>query len=252
MKFNVFTPPQTNESQRFPVLYFLSGLTCTEDNFIQKAGAARKAAQLGIVLVCPDTSPRGLNIQGEEDSWDFGTGAGFYVDATEPKWKNYRMYSYVTDELPKAVNSSLPVDPSRVSVFGHSMGGHGALITALKNPGKYKSVSAFAPIANPTECEWGKKAFGGYLGSANKEAWKAYDASILLKSYAGPPLKILVDQGAQDSFLKDQLLVEKLKHANNSKAEVELRMQEGYDHSYYFIQTFVDDHLEFHAKFLKD
>ncbi|KAJ3039329.1 hypothetical protein HDV00_012322 [Rhizophlyctis rosea] len=250
MKFQVYIPPQSAEAQKFPGLYFLSGLTCTEDNFIQKAGALRKAAEQGVALICPDTSPRGLNIEGEEDSWDFGTGAGFYVDATEPKWKNYKMYSYVTEELPKLVNENLPVDPSRTSIFGHSMGGHGALMVALKNPGKYKSISAFAPISNPVDCPWGQKAFSGYLGS-NKSTWESYDSTLLLAKYDGPTLPALVDQGSKDNFLEEQLKPQRLTEKKNPKVNLELRTQEGYDHSYFFIQTFVDDHIAFHAKHLK-
>ncbi|KAK9709772.1 hypothetical protein K7432_008800 [Basidiobolus ranarum] len=253
MKFNVFMPQAATSGSKVPGLYFLSGLTCNEDNFITKAGAIPHAAKHNIALVCPDTSPRGVNIEGEDDSWDFGSGAGFYVDAVEPKWsKHYRMYSYVTEELPSLVNESLPIDGQRISIFGHSMGGHGALICALKNPGKYKSVSAFSPIANPINCPWGKKAFSGYLGE-NQEAWNEYDASELVKKYNGPALNILIDQGSEDQFYKDQqLLTEnfdsacKLKRVEN----VDIRIQPNYDHSYWFIHTFIEDHLNHHAKFL--
>ncbi|KAJ3093106.1 hypothetical protein HK102_009539, partial [Quaeritorhiza haematococci] len=246
MKFSVFVPASA-ENRKFPAVYFLSGLTCNEDNFITKACAVKPAARLGIVLICPDTSPRGLNIEGENDSWDFGSAAGFYVDATELKWKNYQMYSYVTKELPQLVSANLPVDPARVSIFGHSMGGHGALVCALRNPGAYKSVSAFAPISNPVNCPWGVKAFTGYLGSV--EAGKRYDGSELLKGYSGPKLDILVDQGSADAFLKEQLKPEALvKAAEGKEGSISLtvRMQDGYDHSYWFIQTFVEEHLEFH------
>ncbi|XP_066266959.1 S-formylglutathione hydrolase-like [Branchiostoma lanceolatum] len=252
MNFGVYLPPQA-ESGKCPVLYWLSGLTCTEQNFVTKACAQRAAAEHGIIIVAPDTSPRGCNIEGEEDGWDFGTGAGFYVNATEDKWKtNYRMYSYVTEELPSVVNSSFPVDSDRQSVFGHSMGGHGALICYLKNPGKYRSVSAFAPICNPVSCPWGQKAFSGYLGS-NKDTWKEYDASELVKKYQGPPVDILIDQGTADSFLPaGQLLPDNFVAAcTESKVPVVLRMQEGYDHSYYFMASFMDDHIKHHAKHLK-
>ncbi|XP_019634932.1 PREDICTED: S-formylglutathione hydrolase-like [Branchiostoma belcheri] len=252
MNFGVYLPPQA-ESGKCPVLYWLSGLTCTEQNFVTKACAQRAAAEHGIIIIAPDTSPRGCNIEGEEDGWDFGTGAGFYVNATEDKWKtNYRMYSYVTEELPSVVNSNFPVDSDRQSVFGHSMGGHGALICYLKNPGKYRSVSAFAPICNPISCPWGQKAFSGYLGS-NQETWKEYDASELVKKYQGPPVDILIDQGTADNFLPaGQLLPDNFVAAcAESKVPVVLRMQEGYDHSYYFMASFMDDHIKHHAKHLK-
>jgi len=215
-------------------------------NFITKAGAQRYASQYGIFLVAPDTSPRGCNIPGEADSWDFGVGAGFYVDATEEKWKkNYNMYSYVTKELSEIVNKHFPVIPDRQSISGHSMGGHGALICTLKNPGEYKSCSAFSPICNPVICPWGKKAFSGYLGS-DEETWKAYDATELTKSYTGPSPNILIDQGTEDKFLEEQLLPHSLQAAKH----VQVRMQKGYDHSYYFISTFIEDHIAHHAQFL--
>eukprot|EP00105_Crassostrea_gigas_P022571 XP_011442135.1 PREDICTED: S-formylglutathione hydrolase [Crassostrea gigas] len=252
MKFGIFLPPQA-ENGKCPILYWLSGLTCTEQNFVTKAGAQRVAAELGFVVVAPDTSPRGCNIEGEEDGWDFGTGAGFYVNATQEKWKtNYRMYSYVTEELPALINANFPVLGDKQGIFGHSMGGHGALICALKNPGKYLSVSAFAPICNPVNCPWGKKAFSGYLGD-NQEDWKEYDACCLVKKYNGPPLKILVDQGKADNFLPaGQLLPDNFVTAcAEAKMELVMRMQEGYDHSYYFMATFIEDHVRHHAKFLK-
>ncbi|EGF78255.1 hypothetical protein BATDEDRAFT_30493 [Batrachochytrium dendrobatidis JAM81] len=253
MKFSVFLPKSV--SKAIPALYFLSGLTCNEDNFITKAGAIKKASQLGLALICPDTSPRGLGIDGEDDSWDFGSGAGFYVNATESKWSRYQMYSYIMHELPELVNAHLPIDPSRVSIFGHSMGGHGALVCALGNPGHFKSVSAFAPISNPIHCKWGVKAFGGYLGTENKESWKQYDATELASKYTGPKLAVLIDQGSEDSFLQDgQLLPDRFvasANTNESHLLVEYRLQEGYDHSYWFISTFVDDHLEFHWKHLQ-
>lgn len=248
MNFAIFLPEQT-EKTKVPALYYLSGLTCTEQNVTTKAGAQRFAAQHGIAFVCPDTSPRGCDIEGEEDSWDFGTGAGFYVDATEKPWnENYRMYSYVTKELPALVNANFNVDGSRIGITGHSMGGHGALVCFLKNPGMYKSVSAFAPICNPINCDWGKKAFGGYLGP-NTDSWKEYDACELVRKYKGPGCKILADQGADDGFLpKGQLLPDNLvKACNEAKVPVEMRMQPGYDHSYYFIATFMEDHFKHHA-----
>merc|ERR1712137_116940 len=206
MNFSIYLPPQSEDTEvKLPVIYWLSGLTCSEQNFIQKAGGQRLAAEHGVIIVCPDTSPRGCNIEGEDDSWDFGTGAGFYLDATEEKWKtNYRMFSYVTKELPLLVASHFPVNSSLQSIMGHSMGGHGALTIALKNPGVYRSVSAFAPIANPTAVPWGKKAFPLYLG-ADAESWKEYDSVELIRKYTGPHVRLLVDQGAADNFLEEQL-----------------------------------------------
>jgi len=247
MNVAVYLPPQA-DSQKVPVIYWLSGLTCSEQNFITKAGAQSYAAKFGVCLVAPDTSPRGLNIEGETDSWDFGAGAGFYLDATTDKWKtNYRMYSYVTKELPRIVGENFPVLPNKQSIMGHSMGGHGALISYLKNPGKYLSVSAFAPICNPCECAWGQKAFTGYLGE-NKEAWKEYDSTYLIRNYSGP--EILIDQGEADSFLpQKQLLPDHLLNAGETAcASLRVRYQPGYDHSYYFISTFIGEHIEFHAK----
>ncbi|KAK7090004.1 hypothetical protein V1264_009867 [Littorina saxatilis] len=252
MKFGIFLPPAV-EKGKVPVLYWLSGLTCTEQNFISKAGAQKYATEHGLILVAPDTSPRGVGIEGEDDSYDFGSGAGFYVDATQEKWKtNYRMYSYITKELPALINANFPTIPDRQSIFGHSMGGHGAIVCALKNPGMFRSVSAFAPISNPTHCAWGKKAFAGYLGTDTK-AWEEYDSVCLLHKYNGPPIELLVDQGKADNFLADkQLLPDNLIEAcTATKSPVVLRMQEGYDHSYFFIATFIEDHIKHHAKFLK-
>jgi len=252
MKFAVFLPPNAKPGHPAPALYWLSGLTCNEQNFITKAGAQKYAAQHGIIIICPDTSPRGLNIPGEDDGWDFGTGAGFYVNATEEKWKtNYRMFSYVTEELPKLVNANFPVIHDNISISGHSMGGHGALVCALKNPGLYRSVSAFAPICNPINCAWGEKAFGGYLG-ADKETWKQWDACELVQAYNGPPLPILIDQGLEDGFLKDgQLLPDNfVSSCQKSNFPVVLRKQDDYDHSYYFIASFIPDHIDHHAKHL--
>ncbi|XP_043927520.1 S-formylglutathione hydrolase [Protopterus annectens] len=251
MRFAIYLPPKV-EVGKCPVLYWLSGLTCTEQNFITKAGFQQAASEHGIIVVAPDTSPRGCNIEGEDDSWDFGTGAGFYVDATEENWRiNYRMYSYVTEELPRLINANFPADSERASIFGHSMGGHGALICALRNPGKYKSVSAFAPICNPVQCPWGKKAFSGYLGP-DQTKWEAYDATCLVKKYSGPQLDILIDQGKDDQFLAaGQLLPDNFIAAcTEKKISVVFRLQEGYDHSYYFIVTFINDHMKHHAKYL--
>lgn len=256
MVFSIFLPPQAAvEGATVPVLFFLSGLTCTDDNFTQKACAQRAAAEHGIALVAPDTSPRGAGVAGEDDGWDFGTGAGFYVDATaEPFAANYNMYSYVTEELPALIGANFPaVDVSRMGVTGHSMGGHGALTIALKNPTKYRSVSAFSPICHPTACPWGTKAFTGYLGSV--EAGAAHDATELMKS-AGPfpSLDILIDQGGADSFLTgdvDQLLPDHFEEACKEKGQqLTLRVQAGYDHSYFFIASFVDEHVAHHAKAL--
>lgn len=246
MRFAVFVPPQAASETR-PVLYFLSGLTCTEENFTVKSGAQRRAAELGLVLVMPDTSPRGTDLPGEHDTYDFGSGAGFYVDATEAPWSvNYRMYSYVTRELPALVAENFPVDEARTGVFGHSMGGHGALVAALRNPGVFRSVSALAPIASPMNCPWGEKAFGGYLGPA-RESWRSYDACALIED-GHRASSILVDQGLDDQFLDSQLFPERLEAAcKAARISLRLRLQSGYDHSYFFIASFVADHLDWHA-----
>jgi S-formylglutathione hydrolase len=249
MRFAVYVPPQAGP---VPVLYYLSGLTCTEDNFTSKAGAQRYAAEHGIMLVAPDTSPRGEGVPDEADAWDFGTGAGFYVDATEAPWSShYRMYSYVTAELPALVDQEFSIRPDRQGIFGHSMGGHGALVCGLRNPDLFKSISAFAPIAAPTQCPWGKKAFGGYLGP-NPESWKAYDATELVKDRARPDRTILIDQGTADSFLdQQQLLPEVFAEACKAAGQpLILRRQPGYDHSYFFIASFMADHLRHHADVL--
>lgn len=251
MRFGLFLPPQA-QAGPVPVLYWLSGLTCTEENFIIKAGAQRVAAELGIAIVTPDTSPRGLNLPGEADSYDFGRGAGFYVDATEAPWSaNYRMYSYVTKELPALVAAEFAVDAARTGIFGHSMGGHGALSIALKHPEIYKTVSAFSPIVAPSQVPWGEKALSGYLG-ADRSSWRAYDATALVedRGWKGPPL--LVDQGGADQFLHNQLKPELLQQAcARAGVPLTLRLQEGYDHSYFFIATFIEDHLRFHAAHLR-
>ena len=247
MRFGLFLPPGA-EKARVPLLFWLSGLTCTEENFIAKAGAQRVAAELGLAIVAPDTSPRGIEIPGDRESYDFGVGAGFYVDATEAPWAgSYRMYSYVCAELPRLLEAEFPVDPARVGIFGHSMGGHGALTIALRNPRRFKSVSAFAPIASPTRAPWGVKAFTGYLG-ADPRAWSDYDAALLIESRGWPGPPILVDQGSADPFLAEQLKPELLAAAcEKAGVRLQLRRREGYDHSYYFIATFIEEHLRFHA-----
>lgn len=252
MNFHIYFPPSPSPSHKFPVLYFLSGLTCTDDNFISKAGAQRVASAEGIALVAPDTSPRGLNVEGEADSWDFGVGAGFYLNATQEKWKNWRMYDYVVKELPKLLSENFPqLETSKASIFGHSMGGHGALTIYLKNLDKYKSVSAFAPIANPINCPWGQKAFTNYLGD-NKTEWEDYDASYLVAKFPNVSATILIDQGEDDKFLADQLLPHKFEEAcKNANVPLLLRFQPGYDHSYFFIATFIDDHIRHHAQALR-
>lgn len=253
MRFAVFLPPQAANG-RVPVLYYLAGLTCTEETFMIKAGAQRVAAELGLAIVAPDTSPRGVPLSGDSDNWDFGIGAGFYLDATETPWsRHYRMYSYVARELPALIAADFPVDANRQGIFGHSMGGHGALTIALKNPDRYRSVSAFAPIAAPMQCPWGQKAFTGYLGS-NRDSWRAYDASELirgLKTVAGRP-PLLVDQGLADPFLQQQLLPERLEQAcAESGYPLTLRSHGDYDHGYYFISSFIEDHLRHHARTLQ-
>jgi S-formylglutathione hydrolase len=249
MAFAVFVPPQAARGP-VPALYFLAGLTCTEETATIKAGAQHHAARHGLALVMPDTSPRGAGIDGEDDDWDFGTGAGFYLDATADPWaRSYRMESYVVDELRALVNRSFPVRPEATGIFGHSMGGHGALTLAFKHPDVYRSVSAFAPICAPASCPWGTKAFSGYLG-ADRESWKAHDATELVRS-GRRQTTILIDQGDRDQFLEEQLLPREFEAVcREGGQELELRLQSGYDHSYYFIQTFMGDHLEHHAELL--
>jgi S-formylglutathione hydrolase len=250
MRFAVFQPPQAS-SGRVPVLYYLAGLTCTEETFAIKAGAQRVAAELGLMLVAPDTSPRESRLPGDDAAWDFGLGAGFYVDATEDPWSgHYRMYSYVTRELPEVVAARFPARGDAQGIFGHSMGGHGALVCGLRNPGQFRSVSAFAPIAAPSECAWGRKAFAGYLGT-EPEPWVEYDATRLV-ARRPHPAPILVDQGSADRFLAEQQLrPESFEAAARTSGQVlELRMQQGYDHGYFFIQTFMADHLAHHARLL--
>lgn len=248
MIFAIYLPPQAQNAS-VPVLYWLSGLTCTDENFMQKAGAQRMAAELGMAIICPDTSPRGTSYPEEHDKYDFGSGAGFYVNATEAPWsESYRMYDYVVSELPALIEANFPVTDQR-SISGHSMGGHGAIICALKNPGKYQSLSAFAPISNPINCPWGQKALGGYLGK-NIEQWKDWDSCELIAK-AEEKLPLLVDQGQADDFMEDQLKPEALKTACEAAGyPLEQRIQPGYDHSYFFIASFIDDHLRHHAKAL--
>lgn len=256
MALNLYLPPSAGKnSTKVPVLFYLSGLTCTGDNCAEKGFFQYGASQKGIAVVYPDTSPRGLKIQGEDDSYDFGTGAGFYIDATASPWsKNYKMESYITSELPKALFASFPeLDSSRVSITGHSMGGHGALTLFLKYPGMYKSVSAFAPITNPSNCPWGEKAFKGYLGE-DREAWKKHDATELIRGAKAGTFAALIDVGTGDNFYKQgQLLPENFekaaKESGNDKGLV-LRYQDGYDHSYYFISSFSTDHVNHAAKYL--
>ena len=249
MQFSVFLPPQA-ETQAVPALYWLSGLTCTDENFSAKAGAQRVAAELGIALIIPDTSPRGDGVPDDaEGAYDFGLGAGFYVNATrEPFAKHYRMYDYIVSELPQMLEAELPLSAKR-AISGHSMGGHGALVIGLRNPQRYSSMSAFSPICNPVNCPWGIKAFSGYLGD-DKSQWQQYDASVLLAA-AQDPLPLLVDQGTADNFYPEQLCTESLiAAAKQSGAKADIRMQAGYDHSYYFIGSFIEQHLRFHAKYL--
>ena len=250
MRFSVFIPErQEGDQTRMPALFYLAGLTCNEETFMTKAGAQRAAAQAGLILIAPDTSPRGAGVAGEADSWDFGAGAGFYLDATQEPWsRHYRMYSYI-HELRELVVQELPVDGARIGIFGHSMGGHGALTMALKRPDVFRSVSAFAPIAAPSKCPWGHKAFSGYLGD-DKSTWAQYDASLLMADLKTPfPAGILIDQGLGDKFLAEQLYPEAFEEACRSAAQpLELRRHARYDHGYYFISTFMADHIRFHAR----
>nr|WP_164502734.1 S-formylglutathione hydrolase [Nitrosomonas oligotropha] len=247
MRFSVYQPPQT-EQQRVPVLFFLAGLTCTEETFMIKAGAQRYAAELGLMLVTMDTSPRQTGIPGETDAWDFGAGAGFYLDATAEPWaRHYRMESYVTQELRNIIVERFPADPNRIGIFGHSMGGHGALTLALRYPELFRSVSAFAPICAPMRCPWGQKAFSHYLGE-NQQNWQQYDTTALLQAGHRVP-DLLIDQGFNDQFLTTQLFPEALEQACGDAGQpLTLRYHQGYDHSYYFISTFVGEHLKYHRE----
>ncbi len=251
MVFAVYLPPQAEQGATLPVLYWLSGLTCTDENFMQKAGAQRMAAELGLIIVAPDTSPRGDGVPDDANgAYDFGLGAGFYVNATQEPWaRNYRMYDYVVQELPALIEVNFPVSDKR-GIAGHSMGGHGALICALKNPGRYQSVSAFSPITNPLNCPWGEKAFSNYLGE-DRSRWREWDASVLIAE-AREKLPLLIDQGDRDDFLEGQLKPDALKSAAQAAGHpLTLRLQPGYDHSYYFIASFIDDHLRHHAAALQ-
>ena len=248
MRFSVFLPAQARAG-KVPALFYLAGLTCTEETFMTKGGAQRVAAAEGLILITPDTSPRGAGIAGESDGWDFGLAAGFYVDATQAPWNaHYRMYSYVL-ELYRTVVQELPIDASRVGIFGHSMGGHGALVLALRNPDLFCSVSAFAPICAPSQCPWGTKAFSGYLGQ-DEQGWLQYDASALMENRLTPfPNGILIDQGSADKFLPDQLFPEIFEKAcKKAQQPLQLRRQADHDHGYYFISTFVEDHILFHSR----
>ena len=255
MKFSAYLPPQALKGGKVPALLYLAGLTCTEETFAIKAGAQRLAAELGLALIAPDTSPRGANVPGEADAWDFGVGAGFYLDATQAPWStHWRMESYLLRELLPLAEAGLPIDGQRLGLFGHSMGGHGALTLALRHPGRFQSLSAFAPIAAPTRCAWGEKAFSGYLG-ANRAAWNAHDASELMAAQARAPYPrgILVDQGLADKFLAEQQLHPEAFEAACAGVgqPLTLRRHAGYDHGYYFIQSFMDDHLRHHAQALR-
>lgn len=255
MRFSVFLPPQAAAAP-VPALTWLSGLTCSEETFMIKSGAQRVAADLGIMLIAPDTSPRGEGVPDDADgAYDFGLGAGFYLNATAEPWqRHYRMYDYVTRELPDLVFSEFPGDPARQGIFGHSMGGHGALTIGLRNPDRFRSISAFAPICNPMNCPWGRKAFSNYLGN-DRDGWRQYDAVELVKTLAHtrPAHPILIDQGQSDQFLEEQLYPHVLEAAcRDNNIALELRRREGYDHGYYFIATFMEEHLRHHAAILAD
>ena len=249
MRFSVFMPPQAARGP-VPAVIYLAGLTCNEETFMTKAGAQRLAAELGLALIAPDTSPRGAKVAGESDSWDFGVGAGFYLDATQAPWApHWRMESYLIDELLPLLGAQFPIDPQRIGLFGHSMGGHGALTLALRHPGLFKSLSAFAPICAPTQCPWGEKAFTGYLG-ADRSGWAEHDATVLMENQplAPYPAGILIDQGLADKFLAEQLHPHLFETACAAIGQpLTLRRHEGYDHGYYFIQSFMADHLAHHA-----
>lgn len=248
MTFSVFVPAQAEQGP-VPVLYWLSGLTCTAENFTTKAGAQRYAAEHGVMLVAPDTSPRGLGLPGEDDDWDFGSGAGFYLNATQAPWAgHYNMEDYVIKELPALINQNFPTLPKVIGVSGHSMGGHGALSLSLRYPEHFVSVSAFSPICAPIQCPWGQKAFSNYLG-ADKSLWQSYDTcELVARSASGFVSAPLIDQGTQDGFLEEQLKPELLQKACDEKGvPVQIRMQEGYDHSYYFVASFIGEHIAHHA-----
>ncbi len=250
MTFSIYLPPQAEQGP-VPAVYYLSGLTCTDDNVRTKAGAQRYAAELGIALVMSDTSPRGEGVPDEPERYDLGMGAGFYVNATQAPWsQHYQMYDYISRELPTLIEANFPVQPGNRSITGHSMGGHGALVVAMKNPGEWRSVSAFSPICNPVNCGWGEGCFGAYLGD-DREAWKDYDATCLVEGGANPG-PILIDQGTGDEFLADQLNPEAFKAVCAANGvELTLRMQGDYDHGYHFIGTFIGEHLGWHAEIMK-
>jgi len=255
MTFSIYLPELAYNSN-VPVLYWLSGLTCTDENFVTKSGVQRYAAEYGLAVVAPDTSPRGECVPDDsEAAYDFGLGAGIYLDATQPPWnQHYQMYSYITEELPELINTSFSVNADKKSIFGHSMGGHGALTIYLKNHDKYKSVSAFSPVVAPMQCPWGEKAFSNYLG-ADRTKWKQYDATELLRQVNKPISRseILIDQGLADQFLLEQLKPELFEEvATEINYPLKLRHQEGYDHSYYFIATFMHDHIQHHAQYLNN
>lgn len=246
MRFALFMPPMTT-TEKVPVLYWLSGLTCSEQNFITKAGAQAIAAKLGLALVVPDTSPRGVTEQSPQEY--LGEGASFYLDASEEPWhKHYQMYTYLSEELPQFIANHFPIDNKRCGILGHSMGGHGALIIGLRNPQLFQSISAFAPISSLTQAPWGIKALTHYLGN-NKQEWEQYDACYLLKNYSWPHGEILIDQGSADPFIEEQLKPQLLKEAAQStNTLVNIRLQPDYDHSYYFVSTFIEDHMQFHCQ----
>jgi S-formylglutathione hydrolase len=255
MKFSAYLPPEAVQAEKsgkkFPVLYWLSGLACNEEIFMTEAQAQAVAKKYGVILVAPDTSPRDLGIEGEDDTYDLGSAASFYVNATQKKWSaHYQMDTYVTQELRHLAEKTLPIDPSRRGIFGHSMGGHGALVLGLRNPDLYRSISAFAPICAPSKAPWGLKAFAEYLGT-DRATWSKYDANELLKTTtARTPM--LIDQGTDDEFFEEQLFTDEFEKTVKSVGyPAQIRRQAGYDHSYYFISTFMDDHVAFHAKFLK-
>ncbi|KAI9175566.1 hypothetical protein H9P43_006928 [Blastocladiella emersonii ATCC 22665] len=257
MLFNVFLPRQavasSDAATKVPALIFLSGLTCNEDNFITKSGACQYAAEHGIALICPDSSPRGVNCKDDKENWDFGEGASYYVDATTAEYsKHYRMYSYVTDEFYKLVIDTLPIDAKRMSIFGHSVGGHGALTVGLRNVDKFKSISAFAPAANITNCDWGKKAFSRFLGE-DQSSWKQYDATEVAKAYAGRDIDVLIDQGTEDFFLTKYLHTPVFVEAAlaNPKLHISYHLRAGYDHGYFYISTFIGEHIAWHAERLR-
>jgi len=252
MNFGVYYPPQMTEDAKMPALTYLAGLTCNEETFLIKGGAQQYAARHGIILVAPDTSPRGAGVEGEDDGWDFGTAAGFYINATRGDWaKNYRMEDYVTKELQAIMKNCLGVDVDNQGIFGHSMGGHGALTLGFKHPDIYKSISAFAPICSPTYCPWGAKAFSGYIGTDHAQ-WKQHDAVELIRTMDKNQYKpILVDQGLSDEFLNEQLKPNLLEQVcTETNFPLTLRYHEGYDHSYYFMNTFMEDHINHHAEFI--